>query len=90
MCARPRRQRVRVRVPCVWHSTARGHRLLVVGLALLSVSIFYTVATRWCHDMAIRSLVGLALGASLISVFARLGGGITPKQPMSEQIWSQN
>src|SRR5438876_1609645 len=51
--------------------------LLVVGLALLSVSIFYTVADKMVgHDMAIRSLVGLALGASLISVFARLGGGI--------------
>src|ERR1700731_3256002 len=51
--------------------------LLVVGLALLAVSIFYTVADKMVgHDMAIRSLVGLALGASLISVFARLGGGI--------------
>ena len=51
--------------------------LLVVGLALLAVSIFYTVANKMVgHDMAIRSLVGLALGASLISVFARLGGGI--------------
>src|ERR1700730_11330258 len=54
--------------------------LLVVGLALLSVSIFYTVADKIVgHDMAIRSLVGLALGASLISVFARLGGGIYTK-----------
>jgi K(+)-stimulated pyrophosphate-energized sodium pump len=54
--------------------------LLVVGLALLSVSIFYTVADKMIgHDMAIRSLVGLALGASLISVFARLGGGIYTK-----------
>src|ERR1700752_991809 len=54
--------------------------LLVVGLALLAVSIFYTVASRIVgHDMAIRSLVGLALGASLISVFARLGGGIYTK-----------
>src|SRR5213083_439391 len=54
--------------------------LLVVGLALLSVSIFYTLASKIVgHDMAIRSLVGLALGASLISVFARLGGGIYTK-----------
>ena len=54
--------------------------LLVVGLALLAVSIFYTLADKMVgHDMAIRSLVGLALGASLISVFARLGGGIYTK-----------
>src|SRR5256714_12470563 len=54
--------------------------LLVVGLALLAVSIFYTVAGKMVgHDVAIRSLVGLALGASLISVFARLGGGIYTK-----------
>src|SRR2546427_5145672 len=54
--------------------------LLVVGLALLSVSLFYTAENKMAgHDMAIRSLVGLALGASLISVFARLGGGIYTK-----------
>jgi len=54
--------------------------LLVVGLALLAVSIFYTIAGKMVgHDMAVRSLVGLALGASLISVFARLGGGIYTK-----------
>src|SRR5256714_1769167 len=54
--------------------------LLVVGLALLSVGIFYTLTNRWLgHDLAIKSLVGLALGASLISVFARLGGGIYTK-----------
>ena len=54
--------------------------LLVVGLALLAVSIFYTIASNIVgHDVAIRSLVGLALGASLISVFARLGGGIYTK-----------
>ncbi len=54
--------------------------LLVVGLALLAVSIFYTVAGSIIgHDLAVRSLVGLALGGSLISVFARLGGGIYTK-----------
>ncbi len=54
--------------------------LLVVGLALLAVSIFYTVAGKVVgHDLAVRSLVGLALGGSLISVFARLGGGIYTK-----------
>ena len=54
--------------------------LLVVGLALLSVGIFYTVAGKMIgHEPAVRSLIGLALGASLISVFARLGGGIYTK-----------
>src|SRR5215468_12150946 len=54
--------------------------LLVVGLALLAVSIFYTVVTHVLGpQIAVSSLVGLALGASLISVFARLGGGIYTK-----------
>ncbi len=54
--------------------------LLVVGLALLAVGSFYHIAVRIIGpDAAVRSLVGLALGASLISVFARLGGGIYTK-----------
>jgi K(+)-stimulated pyrophosphate-energized sodium pump len=54
--------------------------LLVVGLALLSVAIFYLVASKMIgSEAAVRSLVGLALGSSLISVFARLGGGIYTK-----------
>lgn len=47
--------------------------LLVIGLSLLSVGLFY----KYTEDMT--SLIGLALGSSLISVFARLGGGIYTK-----------
>ena len=54
--------------------------LLVVGLALLAVGVFYLVATRLIgEEQAINSLVGFALGATLICVFARLGGGIYTK-----------
>ncbi|MBI1974914.1 MAG: sodium/proton-translocating pyrophosphatase, partial [Parcubacteria group bacterium] len=45
----------------------------VAGLGLLAVAGFYEIA----HDL--KSLVGLGFGASLISVFARLGGGIYTK-----------
>ncbi len=54
--------------------------LLVVGLALLSVALFYLVVlSNLGEKKAVDSLIGLALGASLISVFARLGGGIYTK-----------
>ncbi len=54
--------------------------LLVVGLALLAVGVYYLVVTKlYDPEYAASSLVGLALGASLISVFARLGGGIYTK-----------
>ena len=53
--------------------------LLVVGLALLSVGIFWLVMKQINPAKALSSLVGVALGASLISVFARLGGGIYTK-----------
>ncbi len=47
--------------------------LLVVGLALLGVTAFYAITKD------VNSLIGLGFGASLISVFARLGGGIFTK-----------
>jgi len=53
--------------------------LLVVGLALLGVTLFYIIANYFVGAGAVRSLVGLSFGASLISVFARLGGGIFTK-----------
>jgi len=54
--------------------------LLVVGLALLSVGLFWVVMQKMVGDQrAVASLIGVALGASLISVFARLGGGIYTK-----------
>ena len=55
--------------------------LLVVGLALLAVAGYYaylTAAGVDGRDM-VNSLVALSLGASLISIFARLGGGIFTK-----------
>ncbi len=53
--------------------------LLVVGLALLGVTVFYLIATKFVGASAVKSLIGLSFGASLISVFARLGGGIFTK-----------
>jgi K(+)-stimulated pyrophosphate-energized sodium pump len=56
--------------------------LLVVGLGLLGVAGYYGVLTNWfdvAQDDAIDDLIGLAFGGSLISVFARLGGGIYTK-----------
>ncbi|MFD0895116.1 sodium-translocating pyrophosphatase [Luteolibacter ambystomatis] len=55
--------------------------LLVVALGLLSVGGFYLTVLKVSGNpkTAIDSLIGLALGSSLVSVFARLGGGIYTK-----------
>jgi K(+)-stimulated pyrophosphate-energized sodium pump len=56
--------------------------LLVVGLGLFGVAGYYGILTDWLNhspQSAIDDLVGLAFGGSLISVFARLGGGIFTK-----------
>ncbi len=58
--------------------------LLVAGLALLGVIIYYTILTNGMgygptDRVVIDALVALGFGASLISIFARLGGGIFTK-----------
>lgn len=55
--------------------------MLVAGLALMSIAVYYAILDSMgaTGREMINPLIGLAFGASLISIFARLGGGIFTK-----------
>jgi K(+)-stimulated pyrophosphate-energized sodium pump len=53
--------------------------LMVVGLGLLGVAGFYLIAKQFAGEEAFHALIGLGFGCSLMSVFARIAGGIYTK-----------
>ncbi len=53
--------------------------VIVVGLGILGIAGFYTIAKAAAPDQAFHALVGLGFGCSLMSVFARIAGGIYTK-----------
>ena len=54
--------------------------LLLIGLGLLAITTFYALAVQFAgQEHAIHALLSLGFGGSLISVFARVGGGIYTK-----------
>jgi len=72
-------------IPPALNAAFRGGAItgmLVVGLALLGVAGYYGLLTAFfdtSQKEAVDALIGLGFGGSLISVFARLGGGIFTK-----------
>ena len=53
--------------------------IMVVGLGIIGLSGFYYIAKVAAPDQAFHALVGLGFGCSLMSVFARIAGGIYTK-----------
>jgi K(+)-stimulated pyrophosphate-energized sodium pump len=53
--------------------------IMVVGLGLLGLAGFYAIALKMAPDHAFHALIGLGFGCSLMSVFARIAGGIYTK-----------
>jgi K(+)-stimulated pyrophosphate-energized sodium pump len=53
--------------------------IMVVGLGLLGLAGFYSIALKMAPDQAFHALIGLGFGCSLMSVFARIAGGIYTK-----------